>query len=346
MIGSNVMRGRSIASVLAAPIVFAALTIAPSARAGDPAAAQALFTEAKQLIAGRRFAEACPKLEESQRLDPGMGTLFHLADCDEHIGKTASAWALFLDVAAQARASGQTARERVARDRAAALEPTLARLTVLATAAESIPGLEVRRDGVVVGKGQRGTPLPVDPGDHEIRASAPGKIAWTTRVRIEPQGKQAVDVPMLADAPANAAAAPQNGATDAVGTTQTTAGFADSGTSSAGGTQRAIGIGIGVIGLAGLGVGTYFGLASKANHDDAASHCTGNTCDSAGVALRGDAIRNGNIATVSLSAGAAVLVTGVIVTLTAPTGRRASTSQSTTPRVGFSPTGVSVQGAF
>src|ERR1700712_2696749 len=111
------MPTRSIASVVT-PLALFALTIASPAMAADPAAAQALFNDAKQLMTTGRYAEACPKLEESQRLDPGVGTLFHLADCDEHVGKTASAWAAFLEVAAEAKSSGQPARERVARDRA------------------------------------------------------------------------------------------------------------------------------------------------------------------------------------------------------------------------------------
>ena len=62
-----------------------------------------------------KYAEACPKLEESMRLDSGIGTQFNLADCNEHIGKLATAWAGFLDVAAAAKAASQPDREKVAR---------------------------------------------------------------------------------------------------------------------------------------------------------------------------------------------------------------------------------------
>src|SRR5262245_32588034 len=69
----------------------------------DSAGARALFAEGRALMDKDRYEEACPKFEESLRLDPGMGTQFNLAHCWEKLGRTASAWALFLDVAAAAR---------------------------------------------------------------------------------------------------------------------------------------------------------------------------------------------------------------------------------------------------
>jgi hypothetical protein len=76
----------------------------------DSAAARSLFDEARALLQAGKAAEACPKLEESQRLDPGMGTMFNLAECYERVGKTASAWTMFLQVASRARAASQADR--------------------------------------------------------------------------------------------------------------------------------------------------------------------------------------------------------------------------------------------
>jgi serine/threonine-protein kinase len=317
--------------------------VGTEARAGDSAAAEAMFGQGKQLMAAGRYAEACPKLEESQRLDPGMGTLFNLAECDERIGKSASAWAAYLEVAAQARAARQPDREKVARERAAALEPRLARVTVVTTAAERTAGLQVKRNDVAVGKGQWGAPVPVDPGEYTIVATAPGKLAWERKISVPASGRVSVDVPALRDAPV-AAAAP--GAP--VETTQAMVRGPGADTSSSFGAQRVGAVVVGVVGLAGLGVGTYFAVASKTDRDDASAHCNGNQCDATGVALRDDAIRNGNGATIAYGVGAAAVVGSVVLWLTAPRSREtiAKTGRSEVPTVGLSPAGMTVRGTF
>src|SRR3954463_3119256 len=107
--------------------------LASSARAqatSDPATARALFREARKLMTDKHYDEACPKFEESQRLDAGIGTMFNLADCWGHSGPTASAWAMFLDAAAAARAANQEDRAKVAKERAGKLEPKLAHMTI------------------------------------------------------------------------------------------------------------------------------------------------------------------------------------------------------------------------
>lgn len=89
----------------------------------DPARARVLFDAARLLVKSGDYAEACPKFEQSLALDPGIGTEFNLADCLEHVGRTDRARGWFLDVAERAHAAGQTDREQVASERAAALAP-------------------------------------------------------------------------------------------------------------------------------------------------------------------------------------------------------------------------------
>src|SRR6185295_14702479 len=74
--------------------LLAALCSSPVARAQarDPAAAEALFSAGREAFEKGDYATACPKFEESHRLDPGAGALINLAACREKLGKLASAW--------------------------------------------------------------------------------------------------------------------------------------------------------------------------------------------------------------------------------------------------------------
>ncbi|WP_437720006.1 hypothetical protein [Sorangium sp. So ce861] len=197
--------------LLALAMFLAALVGGGRDARADTAAAQALFDAARQLMAQGKHAEACPKLEESHRLDPGIGTQFNLATCYEQVGRTASAWSTFLDVAGAAKAAGQLEREKVARQRATALEPKLIRLTITAPA-DAPADLQVKRDGALVGRAQWGTPVPVDPGKHTVEAWAAGRSPFVKTVELNKAGaSETVAVPPLAGAPARAAAPPVSG---------------------------------------------------------------------------------------------------------------------------------------
>src|SRR5688500_5523674 len=83
---------------------------AAQASASDKAAAEALFDQGLRLMKQNSFSEACPKLEESNRIDPAVGTLLYLGECYERVGKTASAWATFREAASLATNSSQPDR--------------------------------------------------------------------------------------------------------------------------------------------------------------------------------------------------------------------------------------------
>ena len=245
--------------------VIVALLLAPTAALAepppDPAAAQALFFDARSLMEQGRYVEACPKLEESLRLDAGIGTRFNLADCNEQIGKITSAWAGFLDVAAQSKAAKQVDRERVARRRAAALELRIPKVVV---DVEGPSGdMEVQRDGQPIGRASWGVAIPVDPGAHRISASAPGKDTWETTVQAGEGATLRVSVPRDLMAATRSSVAAKRGAT------RRTLGWLATG-----------------VGAAALGVGLGFGLSSLASRNDSRTHCTGEACDAAGLRLR------------------------------------------------------------
>ncbi|HWP05404.1 MAG TPA: hypothetical protein VNN72_06665, partial [Polyangiaceae bacterium] len=160
---------------------------AAEASASDKASAEALFDEALRAMKEGRYAEACPKLENSQRIDPGVGTLLYLGECYEKLGRTASAWATFREAASEADAGGQTKRAKAARDRYAKLEPQLAYLTIeVAETTRALPGLRIRRDGADTGLGIIGSAVPADPGPSKIDVTAPDHESFSVTVRVQP----------------------------------------------------------------------------------------------------------------------------------------------------------------
>ncbi|MBX3264179.1 MAG: hypothetical protein KF782_31195 [Labilithrix sp.] len=343
---------RFVSSAVAALALAAPASVLAEApkRGGDPAAAQALFYEARSLMKSGKHALACPKLEESLRLDYGIGTEYNLADCNEKIGKLSTAWSGFLAVASAAKAHGQTEREKVARARAKALEPRLPKL-VIDVASSAPPGLEVTRDGILVGSASWGSPVPVDPGTHRVVAAAPGKEPWEGVVNATEGNVVRVAVPS-----ALAAAAPHEPAPAPLAEREPRRAdpppFPEPIIEQRGSAQRTIGWLVGGLGVAGLGVGAGFGFDSLQKRDRSRDHCAGDLCDREGVALRDRAIRSGDVATVMTVAGATALAGGLVLVLTAPRGpsRTKEVPPTTTlravPHVAANGGGISFQGVL
>lgn len=170
---------------------------------GDSAAlARELFSQARALMESGDFAAACPKFAESQRLDPGGGTLLNLALCNEKLGKTATAWAQFNQAIIIARRDGRADRETFAKEHVEALAPHLSRLTIQVPPAARAPGMRLELNGVEIGQAAWGDPLPVDPGEQEILATAPGKIDRRTKVTVGTNAeRKEVTLSPLRDAP-------------------------------------------------------------------------------------------------------------------------------------------------
>lgn len=338
------MRGEWQWRVLGCGLCAAALAMtvdrAAAQESADRLAARALFDEARALVAGGKPAEACPKFEESQRLDPGFGTLFNLADCYERTGRTASAWLSFLDVASQMSKSGQADREKVARDRAAALEPKLIRLRISVSPQARTAGLEIKCDGRTIKEPSWGSALPLDPGEHRIEASAPGRRAWSTTVRLERAGETTgTEVPALEpESQASAAAIPPTpsasaapGATPAPPPKQPGPAPVQPtpSTSSSGSTQKTLGLILGGAGVIGFGVSAVLAFGAKSKFDDGMKYCNGDLCKQQGVDLRDDAYSQGTIATIVGGVGLAAIATGAVLYLTAPSGApRQSTARN------------------
>jgi serine/threonine-protein kinase len=309
--------------VLAAGLVVA--TAAGPARAQAPnsnVAAEALFEDARNLVAAGKYAEACPKFAESQRLGPSVSTLLNLANCWEKLGRTATAWATYREAASAANAAGRKDYLSTAMRHADGLQPRLARLTI--AVAQPVSGLQVRRDGVAVDSAEFGTGIPVDTGSHTVEATAPGHKPWSVTVDVQQDGTQSTaTVPALEELPPDqqAAASPSPAPSPAPAAALVPAPGPGPEEAHVGNGQRIAGgvvAGVGVVGmLTSLGVA----LAAKGKYNDSLQHCEAsnhNLCDSTGVSQRNDARSMGDAATVVLGVGAALVVVGGVVIFTAP----------------------------
>jgi len=188
---------RAVAFAVAMCGVCSITQVALADDAQEQVLAQALFDEGRRLMDAKRFDEACPKLAESQRLDPGGGTLLNLAICYEEQGKLASAKNNFEEALALAMRDGRKDRQKIARERIAAIGSAVPHLTVVVPPASELDSLEVKLDGLVLRRAAWSVATPVDPGAHVIEAAAIGRAPWSSTVRVEVGGKKAVEVPVL-----------------------------------------------------------------------------------------------------------------------------------------------------
>ncbi|NUP12247.1 MAG: hypothetical protein HOW73_39880 [Polyangiaceae bacterium] len=177
---------------LAFAIALTLLAPAASAQdASDKALAESLFQDGIKLFDQKKFAEACPLFEQSNKLDPKLSTLTNVAYCHKEIGKTASAWAEFSEAASLADRRNETKRAESLRSEATDLGKKLSKLKI--TQAAPTPGLTVALDGKKLDAGVLVTALTVNPGKHTIEASAAGYVTSTQEVDV-PTGP--IEVPV------------------------------------------------------------------------------------------------------------------------------------------------------
>jgi serine/threonine-protein kinase len=332
---------------LCGPLLLALLSLSAPALAEatpeDRASADQLYNDASKLMSAAKYAEACPKLGASQKLDPAIGTLLKLGFCFTYTGQTASAWASFNDAEAMARKAGDRARGDEAAKRARELSPKLSKLVIESAAAD----VEVRRDGAVVDRGVLGTALPVDPGAHAITASAVGRETWSGSVLVAPgAGTTTLRVPALeaaAAAPIAAVTPPPGAAEPAAAGPAPAPGWS---------MQRKVAVGVGAVGLAGIVVGSVFGAMTLSKTGAGKSHCSTEVtphCDPEGRKLYADATTTANVSNVAMAVGGAAVIGGVVLFLTAPAGAVAKAESArwkVGPLIGAGSGGVFMQGVW
>ena len=160
--------------------------------------ADQLFHSGEKKFDSGDYAGACVDFSESLKLGPKLGTLLNLALCHETIGKPVTAWHEFAHAAAWAVQNNQRDRYEFAAQHVRALEPKLPRVVLQLPADRAIDGIDI--DGEPVPETRWYMPLYLDPGEHHIAVTAPGKQRTTVAFRVTTSpSDQLVYIPRLAD---------------------------------------------------------------------------------------------------------------------------------------------------
>jgi len=322
------MRHSPLVLALAIPL------LAPvAARGDDPAAARAQLEVGYALKEQGNYAEALPHLLESLHLGVELKTLTNLADCEEHLDRLVDAqkhWVLARD---RAGLEGNDKLREGAASRLAALEKRMPRLT-LKLASGSPPDASVARDGTTLGSISLGLPLPTDPGEHVVVVRAKGHADATTRVTLAEAEQKEVAVGVGPDVALTVAVAPASppGELEAPHASL--------------GTRKTLAVVAASTGGAAILLGAVFGGVAINAWGNAEADC-GHGCSatSSPQTEREHATTDAAVSTVAFVAGAALLVSGAALWLTAPGSKETPLAPKAVvlvPGLGS----LSLQGAF
>lgn len=334
--------------------------MASPARAQEPsdqaAAADALFKEGLRLMKQGEYARACDAFAASHRFEPSVGALLNLGNCREALGQLATAYELFAQAAEDARWHDDGKRVRYARQRMQKLERRLPYMTVEVPDAARAPGLRIRRSGTDVPPSLWNQRIPVDPGSFTLRAEAPGMEPFETVVAVDEAGEISVRVPVLEPAPREPA--PRESAPLPEPAVATDLELAAAPVTRAGRADRSpvrgrLAVAGGALGAAGMIAGGVLGWRARDIYADARALCDNDWVDSCTDQARRDSQAGrdrartlANLATISLSAGAALAVTGVVLWLTGDDPAEEERSIAIVPVMGSSRAGVNLDVRF
>jgi hypothetical protein len=328
-------RSRPLATWLAVGLSVAGLPDSRPCRAqssGDAERASTMFEDGKRLMAAQRYHEACQRFEASDVALPSGRAVLNLADCLEKDGRFASAWTRFQACAARAHGAGLPDIEKYASDRAAALALKVTRV-VLTPAPVDDGSLTISVDGRPVER-SLWAGFPVDPGPHDVTATAKGKKSWSGGVVAEVgRDRVTVPIPVLEDGGFGVSSVVPNASP---------AGQEPSGEHAAP-TQRVVAVALGAVGILVLGLGSFLGLSAKASYDNSSCGAAigepANVCNSVtGKTEQGSAETKADLSTGAFIVAGAALAGGAVLWFTAPSHAKLT--------AGATPAGVFLRGSF
>lgn len=170
-----------------APAASATTTSPPVVTASsDVERAEALFVQGRAFMTRGQYVEACARFEESRRLDPeAVGTLLNLGACNQQLKKYVSSQRYYRSALERLRGAPDDERVAIANKGLADVDPRTSSLRVSVPDSARVPGLQIQVDGVDLPADKWDGELPADGGDHVIVANAPGKKELRIDFKLE-----------------------------------------------------------------------------------------------------------------------------------------------------------------
>jgi Tetratricopeptide repeat len=332
-------RGRLLRTVLGGALSATLLLAAPPAHADEVADAEALFNAAKALRDEGDYAQACPKFEASQKLDPQLGTLINIADCYEKLGKWATAWARYqaaIEIA-EKRNDDRIAFVTEGKER---IEPKVPKVVIRVTSAAE--GLTIKRGDVEVSSAMYGVELPVDPGSIAVTVSRGEQLLDTRELQAKEGEVTSLEFDLAAIAKANPP--PPDPKPEPVVGPQPPVTPQEPYDP----TQRNVGIIVGAVGIAGLLVagGLELGAVIKKGQANEADACVNKFCSQGGLDAATSAKTFAEVGQWVGIGGLIALAVGATVFFTAPSEPEGDSVALVLPWVdlGASPGGLTAGG--
>jgi len=320
-------------------------TGAPPPLAADDSvkdAAREQFMRGVQLFDERRFADSLAEFERSYATYPVFSTLYNIGAVRAALGHSIEAIDAFEKFLAQG-GSSISAEQRARVE--AELRSERARVGDVRVGGLP-PGSQVRIDGVLVGHAPLTEPVRVAAGHHRVEAVV-GGYAPALR-EIDVAGEAHVELTMaLAPLAATVPVAPAT--LPAARSTPSPVDARAPGVREAppapGAGQRIAAYSIGGIGLAAAGAGIVVAALGQGKHDSALFQYA-STDYSAAQKTESDSKHEKTIGFVVIGAGGAAFLTGLVLYLTAPSGRPSRAGVRVLPWVATSSGGATVEGRW
>lgn len=311
--------------------VLALSLVGPRVHADDnAAAADQLYKEARALAQNGNYTAACPKFEASYKLDRALGTLLNLADCHEHVGRVASAWAEWNEAIDLAKKSKDDKREKFATKRRNEIEPKLPRLAVEVT--NPVATLAVYRDESLLDAATYNVALAIDPGDHEVTVRRGEQVLKREAVTTK-QGettKISLDLKALDESTPPVEAPPTPTTTAAPSATAPPSTKPPSNEPPPSSSQKTIGFVVGGAGVLALLVagGLEVAAMSKKSKADEPDQCVNNYCSPNGKKTIDDAKQLATIGQWVGVGGVLLTAVGATLILTSPSTESPKTGKA------------------